>query len=214
MDLHALIPSKFEGGVPAFLSSTQPGPPMDALTSPQSFSTSTEWDTWLATHHAQSTGIWLLIAKKNAKKPLITIGEALDVALCYGWIDSQRKGFDAESYLQRYSPRRGKSPWSRLNVDRVAALTEAGRMQAAGLAEVAAAKADGRWAVAYEPQRNAVLPEDLVAALNGNAKAAAAFAALDKTGQYALILPLLKATTPKIRLTHLEKAIARLSGDK
>lgn len=87
-------------------------------------------------------------------------------------------------------------------------------MQAAGLAEVAAAKADGRWAVAYEPQRNAALPEDLVAALNGNAKAAAVFAALDKTGQYALILPLLKATTPKIRLARLEKAIARLSGDK
>lgn len=101
-----------------------------------------------------------------------------------------------------------------MNVDRMAALTEAGRMQAAGLAEVVAAKADGRWAVAYEPQRHAALPEDLVAALNGNAKAAAAFAALDKTGQYALILPLLKATTPKIRLARLEKAIARLSGDK
>lgn len=187
---------------------------MDTLTSPHAFTTPAEWDAWLAANHAQSPGIWLLIAKKNAKRPLITIGEALDVALCYGWIDSQRKGFDTESYLQRYSPRRGKSLWSRLNVDRVAALTEAGRMQAAGLAEVAAAKADGRWAVAYEPQRNAALPEDLVAALNGNAKAAAVFAALDKTGQYALILPLLKATTPKIRLARLEKAIARLSGDK
>jgi uncharacterized protein YdeI (YjbR/CyaY-like superfamily) len=187
---------------------------MDALTSPHAFTTSAEWDAWLAAHHAQSPGIWLLIAKKNAKKPLITIGEALDVALCYGWIDSQRKGFDAHAYLQRYSPRRGKSPWSRLNVDRVAALTEAGRMQAAGLAEVAAAKADGRWAVAYEPQRHAGLPEDLAAALSGNAKAAAAFAALDRTGQYALILPLLKATTPKIRLARVEKAVARLSGDE
>jgi uncharacterized protein YdeI (YjbR/CyaY-like superfamily) len=187
---------------------------MDTLAPPHAFTTPAEWDAWLATHHAQSPGIWLLIAKKNAKKPLITIGEALDVALCYGWIDSQRKGFDAYAYLQRYSPRRGKSPWSRLNVDRVAALTQAGRMQAAGLAEVAAAKADGRWAVAYEPQRHAGLPEELAAALSANAKAATAFAALDKTGQYALILPLLKATTPKIRLARAEKAIARLSGDE
>ncbi len=187
---------------------------MDALTSHHAFTTPAEWDAWLAAHHAQSPGIWLLIAKKNAKNPLLTIGEALDVALCYGWIDSQRKGFDAHAYLQRYSPRRGKSPWSRLNVDRVAALTEAGRMRAAGLAEVAAAKADGRWAVAYQPQRHAGLPEDLGAALSTNAKAAAAFAALDRTGQYALILPLLKATTPKIRLARVEKAIARLSGDE
>jgi uncharacterized protein YdeI (YjbR/CyaY-like superfamily) len=187
---------------------------MDAPTAPHAFATSAEWDTWLAAHHATSAGIWLLIAKKNAVTPLITIGEALDAALCYGWIDSQRKGFDKVSYLQRYSPRRGKSPWSRLNVDRVAALTEAGRMQAAGLAEVAAAQADGRWAVAYEPQRNAGLPEDLAAALSGNAKAAAAFAALDKTGQYALILPLLKATTPQIRLARLNKGIARLAGDE
>ncbi len=101
-----------------------------------------------------------------------------------------------------------------VNVDRVVALTEAGRMQAAGLAEVAAAKADGRWAVAYEPQRKAGLPEDLVAAMNGNPKAAAAVAALDRIGQYALILPLLKATTPKIRLARIEKAVARLSGNK
>jgi uncharacterized protein YdeI (YjbR/CyaY-like superfamily) len=191
-----------------------PDPIMDAPTAPHAFATSAEWDTWLAAHHATSAGIWLLIAKKNAVTPLITIGEALDAALCYGWIDSQRKGFDKVSYLQRYSPRRGKSPWSRLNVDRVAALTEAGRMQAAGLAEVAAAQADGRWAVAYEPQRNAGLPEDLAAALSGNAKAAAAFAALDKTGQYALILPLLKATTPQIRLARLNKGIARLAGDE
>jgi uncharacterized protein YdeI (YjbR/CyaY-like superfamily) len=187
---------------------------MDAPTAPHAFTTPAEWDAWLAAHHAQSPGIWLLIAKKNAAKPLITIGEALDVALCYGWIDSQRKGFDAQSYLQRYSPRRAKSPWSRLNVDRVAALTQAGRMQAAGLAEVAAAKADGRWAVAYEPQREAGLPEDLAAELSGNAKAAAAFAALDKTGQYALILPLLKATTPEIRRARVRKAVARLSGDE
>ncbi len=187
---------------------------MDTTAAPHAFATSAEWDAWLAAHHAQSPGIWLLIAKKNAAQSLITIGEALDVALCYGWIDSQRKGNDAQTYLQRYSPRRAKSPWSRLNVERVVELTEAGRMKAGGRAEIAAAKADGRWAVAYEPQRKAGLPEDLAEALSGNAKAAAAFAALDRTGQYALILPLLKATTPEVRLARVRKAIARLAGDE
>ncbi|WP_260685864.1 YdeI/OmpD-associated family protein [Rhizobium laguerreae] len=155
------------------------------------------WESWLCRHHAASTGAWLKIGKKNAKRTLITIDEALDVALCYGWIDSQRKGFDANSYLQRYSPRRTKSPWSKLNVDRVATLAEAGRMRPAGLAEVAAAKADGRWAAAYAPQRDASLPDDLLAALAENAAAGAAFARLDKTGQYAIVLPLLKARPRK-----------------
>jgi len=183
---------------------------MDAPTDTFTFTDAAEWDAWLAAHHAQSPGIWLLIAKKGSAKPLITIGEALDVALCYGWIDSQRKGHDAHAYLQRYSPRRRKSPWSKLNAERVAALTDAGRMRPAGLAEVAAARADGRWAVAYEPQRNAGLPDDVAAALGENARAKAAFEALDKSGQYALILPVLKATTPAIRAVRLKKAIANL----
>ncbi len=183
---------------------------MDALIDPLAFTTPAEWDSWLAAHHAQSSGIWLLIAKKGSVKPLITIGEALDVALCYGWIDSQRKGHDAHSYLQRYSPRGRKSPWSKLNVERVAALADAGRMRPAGLAEVAAAKADGRWAVAYAPQRKAGLPEDVAAALGENARAKAAFERLDKSGQYTLILPVLKATTPEIRVARLKKAIAKL----
>ncbi|CAN7222245.1 YdeI/OmpD-associated family protein [Pararhizobium sp. LjRoot238] len=170
-----------------------------------------EWESWLADNHAQSPGIWLLIAKKGSTKPLITIGEALDVALCYGWIDSQRKGYDAHTYLQRYSPRGRKSPWSRLNVERVEALTEAGRMRPAGLAQVAAAQADGRWAVAYEPQRKAGLPDDVASALGENARAKTAFERLDKSGQYALILPLLKATTPEIRAARLKKAIAKLA---
>jgi len=170
-----------------------------------------EWESWLCVHHAAATGAWLKIGKKNPKRTLITIDEALDVALCYGWIDSQRKGFDANSYLQRYSPRRAKSPWSKLNVDRVTALAETGRMRPAGLAEVAAAKADGRWTVAYAPQRDAGLPDDLAAALAENAAAGAAFARLDKTGQYAIVLPLLKATSPVVRVARLGKAITRLA---
>jgi uncharacterized protein YdeI (YjbR/CyaY-like superfamily) len=187
---------------------------MDAPTQTLAFTAPAEWASWLATHHATSSGVWLQIGKKNPARTLITIDEALDVALCYGWIDSQRKGLDATSYLQRYSPRRAKSPWSKLNVDRVEALTEAGRMLPAGLVEVEAAKADGRWAVAYEPQRTAALPDDLVVALSENPAAGAAFEKLDRTGQYATVLPLLKATTPKIRTARLEKAIAKLAkGD-
>jgi uncharacterized protein YdeI (YjbR/CyaY-like superfamily) len=170
----------------------------------------TEWESWLADHHEQSGGIWLLIAKKGSDQVSVTISDALDVALCYGWIDSQRKGHDPDHYLQRYSPRRRGSPWSRLNVERIEALIDAGRMRARGLAEVAAARADGRWAAAYQPQRDATLPPDLAAALEQNGRARTAFEQLDKTGQYAIILPVLKATTPAMRVNRVEKAIATL----
>jgi uncharacterized protein YdeI (YjbR/CyaY-like superfamily) len=166
----------------------------------------------LAEHHEQSSGIWLLIAKKGSDKVSVTIGDALDVALCYGWIDSQRNGYDTDYYLQRYSPRRPRSPWSKLNVERAQALIDTGRMRAPGLAEMAAAQADGRWAAAYEAQRNATLPPDLAAALEQNERARAAFERLDKTGRYAIILPVLKATTPAIRAVRLRKAIAKLEA--
>jgi uncharacterized protein YdeI (YjbR/CyaY-like superfamily) len=172
----------------------------------------TQWESWLAEHHERSSGIWLQIAKKGSDKVSVTISDALDVALCYGWIDSQRKSHDANHYLQRYSPRRPKSPWSKLNVVRVEALIEAGRMRAPGLAEVAAAQADGRWAAAYEPQRNAKLPPDLADALEQNERARTAFGQLDKTGRYAVILPVLKATTPAIRAIRVQKAIAQLEA--
>jgi uncharacterized protein YdeI (YjbR/CyaY-like superfamily) len=172
----------------------------------------TQWESWLADHPEQSRGIWLLIAKKGSYQVSVTISDALDVALCYGWIDSQRKGYDLNYYLQRYSPRRPGSPWSRLNVERVEALIEAGRMRPRGLAEVAAAQADGRWAAAYQPQRDATLPPDFAAALERNERARAAFDQVDKTGQYAILLPILKATTPRIRLMRLQKAIARLEA--
>jgi len=170
------------------------------------------WESWLAHHREQSSGIWLLIAKKRSDKVSVTISDALDVALCYGWIDSQRKRYDTDSYLQRYSPRRPKSPWSRLNVDRAEALIGAGRMRAPGLAEVASAKADGRWAAAYEPQRNVRLPPDLAAALERNERARTAFERLDKTRQYATILPVLKAATPAIRVIRVQKAVAGLEA--
>ena len=170
----------------------------------------TAWESWLAEHHDASTGIWLRIAKRGSKAVSVKVSDALDVALCYGWIDSQRKSYDTNHYLQRYTPRRARSPWSRLNVERVEALIEAGRLRRRGLAEVAAAKADGRWAAAYEPQRNIRVPPDLAAALAQNERARTAFERLGKTGQYATILPLLKAATPAIREVRLRQAIRRL----
>jgi uncharacterized protein YdeI (YjbR/CyaY-like superfamily) len=170
------------------------------------------WESWLAKHHEESTGVWLRIAKKGSAAEWVTIGDALDVALCYGWIDSQRKGYDTNHYLQRYSPRRSTSPWSRLNVGRVEALIEAGRMRPRGLAEVATAKADGRWASAYEPQRNITVPPDLAAALAQNDRARTAFERLGKTAQYATILPVLKAATPELREVRVRQAIAKLEA--
>ncbi|MGY0502874.1 YdeI/OmpD-associated family protein [Nocardia sp. FBN12] len=105
-----------------------------------------EWETWLATNHADAPEVWVLIAKKNAPNKSVTITETLDGALCYGWIDSHRRSFDTHHYLQRYSPRRARSPWSRINVAKAEALIAAGRMRPAGYAAIESAVADGRWA--------------------------------------------------------------------
>ncbi|MEO6005072.1 MAG: YdeI/OmpD-associated family protein [Opitutus sp.] len=185
---------------------------MTERTEPLVCKTTREWEAWLAQHYGESEGVWLLIAKKGSSAAAITIAEALDGALCFGWIDSQRKGHDATTYLQRYSPRRATSPWSKLNVERVKALTAGGRMRPPGLAEVARAKRDGRWAVAYASQRNATLPADFLAALSADPRAKIAFASLAKTDRYLLLLPVLKATTLQMRAARLRKAISTLSS--
>lgn len=171
-----------------------------------------EWETWLESHHERPGGVWLRIAKKGSKKTSVTISEALDIALCYGWIDSQRIGYDETYYLQRYSPRRPKSPWSKLNRERVEALMATGRMRPAGLLEIEAAKEDGRWNAAYESQRNVNMPSDLEAALAQNVQARNTFSLLDKTAQYAILLPILKATTSERRAACLQKAITTLEA--
>jgi uncharacterized protein YdeI (YjbR/CyaY-like superfamily) len=174
------------------------------------FKDAAEWESWLAEHHQADGGAWLKIAKKGSAEALITIKQSLEVALCYGWIDSHRKSYDEHCFLQRYSRRRKGSPWSRVNVERVQALTTAGRMRPPGLAQVAAAQADGRWAAAYTAQRNATVPPDLAEALAAHPEAAARFEALDKTGRYLVILPLLKTRTPAGRAARLQKAISGL----
>jgi uncharacterized protein YdeI (YjbR/CyaY-like superfamily) len=170
------------------------------------------WESWLAAQHEVRAEAWLRIAKRHSGIATVTIAEALDVALCYGWIDGQRKAHDDVSFLQRYSRRRPGSSWSKVNVAKVEALLAAGRMRPAGLAEVEAAKADGRWEAAYEPQRTATVPPDLAAALAGNARANAAFERLGRSDRYAVILPLLKARTPETRARTLARTVARLAA--
>ncbi|HTJ36992.1 MAG TPA: YdeI/OmpD-associated family protein [Dactylosporangium sp.] len=169
-----------------------------------------EWDAWLAAHGGSVTEAWLVVAKRG--RPGLTAAQAGDVAICHGWIDSRRRSLDDVSFLQRYSPRRPGSPWSLVNVERAEALTTAGRMRPAGSAQIAAARADGRWAAAYAPQRTASTPPDLAAALAGDPTAASAFAALGRGGQYALFLPLLKARTPASRATALRRALTTLGN--
>jgi uncharacterized protein YdeI (YjbR/CyaY-like superfamily) len=174
------------------------------------FADAAEWDRWLAEHGETQPAAWLKVAKKGAVG--MTAAEAGDVAICHGWIDGHRRGLDATHFLQRYSRRRPGSPWSKVNIERAAALEASGRMRPAGRAQVAAANADGRWAAAYESQRTAVVPDDLAAALRGNEKASAAFEALRRTDRYSLFLPLLKARTPAQRDRALQRAIARLEA--
>ncbi|MFC4587580.1 YdeI/OmpD-associated family protein [Sphaerisporangium corydalis] len=175
------------------------------------FSDSGRWESWLAAEHEVRTEAWLRIAKRHSGLVSVTTTEALDVALCYGWIDGQRKAGDEVSFLQRYCRRRPRSSWSKVNVAKVEALTAAGRMRPSGIAEVEAARADGRWQGAYESQRTAEVPPDLAAALAGDARAGEAFERLGRSDRYAVILPLLKARTPETRAKALTRALTRLA---
>jgi uncharacterized protein YdeI (YjbR/CyaY-like superfamily) len=176
------------------------------------FPDATRWESWLAAQHAVRAEAWLRIAKRHSGIASVTPAEAIEVALCYGWIDGQRKAHDDQSFLQRFSRRRPTGSWSKINVAKVEALTAAGRMRPAGLAEVAAARGDGRWEAAYESQRTAAVPADLAAALADDALAHAAFEGLGRSGQYAVILPLLKARTPAARAKILARSVARLAA--
>lgn len=173
------------------------------------------WESWLAANHELQAGVWLKMAKKGSDVPSVTDDEVVDIGLCYGWVSGQRRSLDERYYLQKYVPRRRKSLWSRVNVDKVEVLLAAGRMREPGLAEVRAAQADGRWEAAYESQKNATVPPDVVAALADNKQAKDFFDSLARTYQYRLYLPVLQARSPKTRAARLEKMIAMLeAGEK
>ncbi|MEV0462864.1 YdeI/OmpD-associated family protein [Nocardia tengchongensis] len=157
------------------------------------------WHDWLDRQHGDHAGVWLVLHKKGGQTTALTYAQALDEALCFGWIDGQIARRDDESYRQRFTPRRPNSPWSARNVEYVARLIQAGRMRSAGLAEVERAKADGRWDAAYQGQRTASIPEDLQRELDRDPAAAAAFAELDARNRYSIIWRINEAKRPETR---------------
>lgn len=176
------------------------------------FRDASAWESWLAANYELQAGVWLKMAKKGSGISSVTDDEVVDIGLCYGWVSGQRKSYDESSYLQKYVPRRPGSLWSKVNVDKVEMLLAAGRMREPGTAEVRAAQADGRWDAAYESQKNATTPPDVVAALENNETAKDFFDSLDKTYQYRLYLPVQQARSPKARAARLQKMIAMLEA--
>ena len=179
-----------------------------------SFPSRAAWAAWLEEYHDAAPGVWLKIAKKGAGIAGVTYAEALDAALCFGWIDSQKAAFDEAFSLQRFTPRRAKSPWSRVNRDKAEALVAAGEMRPAGLREVERAKADGRWEAAYEPQSTATVPDDLRQALDGNEAAGAFFATLNSVNRYASLHRVHAAKKPETRARRIAQFVAMLAEGK
>jgi uncharacterized protein YdeI (YjbR/CyaY-like superfamily) len=172
------------------------------------------WARWLSVNHAQCDGVWLRFFKKASAVPSVTYAEALEEALCYGWIDGQAKKYDADSYLQKFTPRRKRSVWSKLNVARALKLIEAGRMRPTGLHQIEAARQDGRWEDAYDSPSRSTVPDDLQAALEKNKKARAFFDTLNKTNRYAITWRLQTARKPETRERRLKVIVAMLAkGD-
>ncbi len=167
---------------------------------------------WLEEHHASSDGVVIKMAKKGSGVPSVALPEALDLALCYGWIDGKRKSFDDTYFLQMYTPRRARSRWSKVNVAKVATLIEAGEMRPAGFAEIERAKADGRWDAAYDSPRNMQIPPDLQAELDKDPNAAAAFAALGSQDRYSILYRLHDAKRPETRARRLQLFVEALKS--
>ncbi|CAN5853520.1 YdeI family protein [soil metagenome] len=174
-----------------------------------------EWADWLEENHAASPGLWLRLAKKASSLTSVTYAEALEVALCYGWIDGQKRSYDADSWLQKFTPRGAKSLWSKINREKVLALIESGRMRPSGLGAVELARQDGRWDAAYDPASTATVPEDFQAALDASPAAGAAFAALDGQNRYAMLFRIQTARKPQTRAARITKFVGMLErGEK
>jgi uncharacterized protein YdeI (YjbR/CyaY-like superfamily) len=180
-----------------------------------SFDSAEAFETWLAENHTCSPGIWLKLRKKVPKIVALDYVQALDVALCHGWIDGQKGKFDDTWWLQRFTPRKANSKWSKVNRDKVAALIEQGRMRPAGQAEIDRAKADGRWEAAYDGAKTATVPDDLAAALAADPAAAAFFETLDRQNRYAILYRIQDVKKAETRVRRIEKFVAMLAkGEK
>jgi uncharacterized protein YdeI (YjbR/CyaY-like superfamily) len=179
-----------------------------------SFETQQDWEKWLAEHHADTEGIWLKLAKKETGIPSVNYSEALDSAICYGWIDGQKASFDDRYWLQKFTPRRPKSIWSKANCEKATALIVEGRIQPAGLRQIELAKADGRWDRAYESQSRITIPADFQSELDKNQHAKDFFSTLDSTNRYAILFRIHTAKKPETRSARIQKFIEMLSKNQ
>ena len=175
------------------------------------FTSVADWERWLEANHS-SPGVWIKVAKKSSGIESVTTAEALEVALCFGWIDSRREALDERYFLQRYTPRQPRGRWSRINREKVERLIAEGRMRPSGLAEVERAKADGRWDAAYDGQRAATVPEDLQRELDARPAAKAFFDTLNSQNRYAILYRLDDAKKPETRARRLAKFVAMLEA--
>ena len=175
------------------------------------FDDAASWEHWLKKEHARATGVWMRIAKKGAEQPSVSHAQALEVALCYGWIDALKRNDGPHHWVQRFTPRSARSIWSKINRDKALALVAAGRMRAAGQREIDRAKADGRWDAAYDGGRAATVPPDLQAAFDADPKAKAFFATLDSSNRYAVLFRLQTAKKPQTRERRLRQFVEMLA---
>ena len=179
-----------------------------------SFETQQDWERWLAERHTNTEGIWLKIAKKETGTPSVSYSEALESALCYGWIDGQKASFDDTYWLQKFTPRGPKSMWSQVNCDKVTVLMASGRMQPAGIRQVELARADGRWEAAYEPQSKITIPEDFQRELDNNQEAKEFFSTLNSVNRYAILFRIQTAKKPETRSARIQKFIEMLAKNE
>jgi uncharacterized protein YdeI (YjbR/CyaY-like superfamily) len=197
------------------MAKSPPSAPNADADAPLHFDGAKDWGKWLARHHDKSTGVWLRIAKKGVDRTSITHPEALDLALCYGWIDARSQSDGPQHWLKRFTPRSSRSIWSKVNRDKALALVAQGRMQSAGLQEMERAQADGRWEAAYDPGSKSVVPPDLAAAFDANPGAKVFFATLDSQNRYAVLFRLQTAKRPETRARRIETFVAMLArGEK
>jgi len=180
----------------------------------KTFASRRAFETWLAKNAERSDGIWLSIAKKGSGARSVTYAEAVEVALCYGWIDGQGKSVDDERYIQRFTPRRARSPWSKINRARALDLIDRGLMKPPGLREIERAKTDGRWDAAYASPRAATVPEDLAKALKRNKEAKAAFDALDSRNRYSILHRIQEAKKPETRERRIVSFVEMLADGR
>lgn len=176
------------------------------------FTSKKNWADWLAKQHDKSTGVWLKLAKKGSEIPSVTYDEALEVALCYAWIDGQKKGFDDKYWLQKFTPRGAKSIWSKINTVKAEKLLKSGEIKPAGLNAIEAAKKDGRWDAAYESQKNISVPDDFRAALDENSKAKAFFATLNSVNRYAILFRIHNAKKAETRTRRIRQFVEMLEN--